>query len=133
MSVTRSLALGASLLLGSCGFKSSAPPAPTIRVIVGGTLIDGTGRPLIPNSLIVVENGKIVAAGAAKDLKMPENPIKTNAIGVYVTPSKMGGRLEYGAPADLFLVAGNPLDNPLVLTAPMRVMKAGEWTDANRK
>ncbi len=133
MSAIRSLALGAALLLGSCGFKNSAPAAPPAKVILGGTLIDGTGRPPIPNSLIVVENGKIVAAGAAKDLKIPENNIKTNSTGVYITPSQMGGRLEYGAPADLFLVAGNPLENPLVLGSPMRVMKAGEWMDGNRK
>lgn len=133
MRAIQSVALGTVLFLGACGFQKSAPAAPPAQVILGGTLIDGTGRPPIANSLIVVENGKIVAAGAAKDFKIPENNIKTNSTGVYITPSRMGGRLEVGAPADLFLVAGNPLENPLALGSPMRVMKAGEWMDGNRK
>ena len=138
MRATRPLALGPTLLLvpwllTSCGLKNSVAPSPPAKVILGGTLIDGTGRPPIPDSLVIVENGKVVAAGAAKDLKIPENHIKTNATGAYITPSKMGGRLETGAPADLFLVAGSPLENPMVLGNPMRVMKAGEWVDGNRK
>ena len=137
MRPTRPLALGTIFLvpwlLASCDMKNSAPSTPPSKVILGGTLIDGTGRPPIPDSLIIVENGKVVAAGAAKDLKIPENHVKTNATGAFVTPSRMGGRLEYGAPADLFLVAGSPLENPMVLGNPMRVMKAGEWVDGNRK
>lgn len=138
MRLTRPLALGPILLLVpwllvSCGLKNSESTTLRAKVILGGTLIDGTGRAPIPDSLIIVENGKVVAAGAAKDLKIPENHIKTNATGAYVTPSTMGGRLEYGAPADLFLVAGNPLENPMLLGNPMRVMKAGEWVDGNRK
>jgi imidazolonepropionase-like amidohydrolase len=106
------------------------PPA---KVIFGGTLIDGTGRPPIADALVVIEGGKVVLAGAAKELKSPENAQRTNASGLFITPIGMGARLEYGAPADLYLVQGNPLENPLILGNPMRVMKAGEWIDGAKR
>lgn len=124
---------GVLALLASCGNSTETPAKPPAKVIVGGTLIDGTGRPPIADSLIVIEKGKVVMAGSAKELKAPEGALRTNATGLYITPTYTGARLEFGASADLFLVQGNPIENPLVLMNPMRVMKAGEWTDAARK
>lgn len=133
MSLLRILLGGLLALLASCGNSEDTPAKPLPKVIVGGTLIDGTGRPPIPDALIVVENGKVKAAGAMKDLKVPEPATRTNATGLFITPTQTGARIEYDAPADLFLVQGNPIDNPMVLMNPMRVMKAGEWTDAARR
>ena len=127
------MALGAVLLLASCSLVSSDSAAPPPKAIVGGTLIDGTGRPPVPNAIVIIEENKITVARSSEGIKIPENAIQTNATGLFVTPSELGGRLEYGAPADLFLVQGNPLDNPLLLANPMRVMKSGEWLDANKK
>lgn len=126
------MVLGAVLLLASCSSDSPGEPAPP-KAIVGGTLIDGTGRPPIPDAVVVVQLGKIVVATSSKGYKIPDNAVKTNATGLYITPSQLGARLEYGAPADLYLVNGNPLDNPLLLSNPMRVMKTGEWLNANAK
>jgi imidazolonepropionase-like amidohydrolase len=133
MFVFRILLLSAILWLQSCSSTPSEGLPDPPKVIVGGTLIDGTGRPPIPDAIVIVELGKIVVATAANGIKIPENAIKTNAKGLYVTPSQTGARLEYGASADLFLLSGNPLDNPLILGNPMRVMKTGEWLDANKK
>ncbi len=133
MFALRILLPAAILCLQSCSFISSEGlPAPP-KAIVGGTLIDGSGRPPIPDALVVVELGKIVIATSSNGLKVPEDAVRTNARGLYITPSQSGARLEYGAPADLFLLSGNPLDNPLILGSPMRVMKTGEWLDANKK
>lgn len=82
---------------------------------------------------MLVELGKIVIATSSNGIKIPEKAVRTNAKGLYITPSQPGARLEYGAAADLFLLSGNPLDNPLILGSPMRVMKTGEWLDANKK
>ena len=133
MFVFRILLLSAILWLQSCSsMPSEGLPAPP-KVIVGGTLIDGTGRPPIADAIVIVELGKIVVATSSNGIKIPENAVKTNAKGLYITPSQTGARLEYGASADLFLLSGNPLDNPLILGSPMRVMKTGEWLDANKK
>lgn len=129
----RAMALGTMLLLASCSSESSNSVAAPPKAIVGGTLIDGTGRPPIPDAVVVVELGKVVVATSSKGYKIPDNAVRTNATGLYITPSQLGARLEYGAPADLYLVNGNPLDNPLLLSSPMRVMKTGEWLDASKK
>jgi imidazolonepropionase-like amidohydrolase len=129
----RAMALGAMLLLAACSSSSSDASKAPPKAIVGGTLIDGTGRPPIPNSLVVVEEGKILIATSASGIELPENAVRTNATGLFVTPSQLGGRLEFGAPADLYLLQGNPLENPLLLGNPMRVMKTGEWLDANKQ
>lgn len=129
----RVMVLGAMLLLAACSSSSDAPPTAPPKAIVGGTLIDGTGRPPVTDAVVIVEEGKIVVATAASGLKIPENAVRTNAAGLFITPSQLGGRLEYGAPADLYLVQGNPLENPLLLGNPMRVMKTGEWLDANKQ
>ncbi|MBM3760402.1 MAG: hypothetical protein FJW36_09170 [Acidobacteria bacterium] len=128
----RAMALGAILLLASCSSDSVGVAAPP-KAIVGATLIDGTGRPPIPDAVVVVELGKVVVATSSKGYTIPANAIKTNATGLYITPAQVGARLEYGAPADLYLINGNPLDNPLLLSSPMRVMKTGEWLNANPK
>lgn len=129
----RCLALGALLvLLTSCSALNPEASADPPKVIIGGTLIDGTGRPPVENSIVIVELGKIVVATASEGVKIPENAQRINASGLFITPSNLGARLEYGAPADLFLVSGNPLDNPLLLASPMRVMKTGEWLNANQ-
>ncbi len=130
----RALGLSAILLLVSCGTTAyDSRPAPPPKAIIGGTLIDGTGRPPIPDALVLVELGNVVIASSSKGLKIPENAIRTNATGLFIVPTQMGARLEYGASADLFLLSGNPLENPLLLASPMRVMRSGEWMDANKK
>lgn len=95
--------------------------------------MDGTGRPPIPDALVIVELGKIVIASSSTGHKIPSNAVRTNATGLFITPSQAGARLEYGAPADLFLLSSSPLENPLVLASPMRVMRTGEWLDANKR
>ena len=128
----RAFTVGAFLLLTSCNSMNPDPPPPP-KAILGGTLIDGTGRPPIPNSVVVVELGKIVVATSSQGYKIPDNAVRTNASGLFITPIGLSARLEYGAPADLYLIQGNPLENPLALASPMRVMKTGEWLDADKK
>lgn len=114
----------------SCSSEPAAPPAPPPIAIVGATLIDGTPKPPLPNSAVIVRNGKIDAIGPQSNVQIPPDAQRTNAIGLYLTPGKGGLVLAPGAEADIFLLNGNPLDNPQLLGSPVRSMKAGAWTDA---
>jgi imidazolonepropionase-like amidohydrolase len=116
--------------LFSCSSESAPPPKAAAKVIVGGTLIDGTPRPHTPNAVIVVADGKIIAAGPESSVTIPEGAERTNASGLYVTPGRGGLIIAPGAEADLLLVGGNPIENPDLLGSPMRRMQAGQWTDA---
>lgn len=43
-------------------------------VIQGGTLIDGTGSPPLPDSVIVIEGDRILSAGRAAEIETPNGP-----------------------------------------------------------
>jgi imidazolonepropionase-like amidohydrolase len=136
MSVLKRVRLGLAgwaltVLIGCSSEPTAPPPAPTY-VIVGATLIDGTPKPPQPNSAVMVREGKIVAIGKQGSFEIPAEAQRTNATGLYLTPGRGGLILAVGADADLFLVNGNPLDNPSLLGTPMRTMKAGAWTDVPR-
>jgi len=60
------------------------PPPP--RAIVGGTLIDGTGRPPVPDSVVVIRNGEIDCAGNRDECQVPDNVEVLDASGKWITP-----------------------------------------------
>lgn len=54
--------------------------------LVGATLIDGTGREPIPNATVVVENGRIVAAGASTSTTVPAGARRIDVSGKTIVP-----------------------------------------------
>ncbi|HEY2114855.1 MAG TPA: amidohydrolase family protein [Candidatus Angelobacter sp.] len=73
----------ANLAKVAAGF--TAQPA-SVTAIVGGRLIDGTGRPAIENAVVILKNGKIVAAGPASSTAVPEGAQVVDAHGKSVLP-----------------------------------------------
>jgi imidazolonepropionase-like amidohydrolase len=63
---------------------SSEPAA--VTAIMGGRLIDGTGRPPIEDSVVVLRGGKIVAAGPAASVPIPRGAEFVDAKGKSVLP-----------------------------------------------
>ena len=55
-------------------------------VIIGGTLIDGTGKLPIESSAVVTVGSKIVEAGPAGDVKIPKDAEVVDAKGKTVMP-----------------------------------------------
>ena len=58
----------------------------TTRAFTGVRLIDGTDRPPIPNATIVVQNGRIVAAGPAARVRVPAGAERVALDGKVVIP-----------------------------------------------
>lgn len=54
--------------------------------IVGGTLIDGMGGDPVRSSVVLVENGKVVAAGSEKSVAIPANAKRLDASGRTILP-----------------------------------------------
>ena len=54
--------------------------------IVGATLIDGTGREPVPDSVIVIEGTRITAVGPRSQVMIPAGAQVVDATGKYVTP-----------------------------------------------
>jgi len=62
--------------------------------IKGATLIDGTGRAPVENSVIVIENGRFKAVGTASAVACPDGAEAIDVGGKTVLPGFMDGHRE---------------------------------------
>jgi hypothetical protein len=76
--------------------------------IVGATLVDGTGKPAVADSAVVVENGRIVAAGPRASVKVPSEAAIFDATGKTLLPGlwDMHAHFEQVEWGPIYLAAG---------------------------
>ncbi len=76
--------------------------------IVGATLIDGTGKPTVPDAVVVVNNGRIVAAGPRASVKIPAGATRFDAKGKTLLPGlwDMHAHFEQVEWGPIYLAAG---------------------------
>jgi len=76
--------------------------------VVGGTLIDGTGAPAVPDSAVVIHNGRIVAAGPRSKVKIPKHAQIIDAHGKTILPGlwDMHAHFEQVEWGPIYLAAG---------------------------
>src|SRR5438874_13525781 len=68
----------------------AAPAAAQTFAITGGTVALGDGSQPIPNGMVIVRNGRIVAAGDVR-MKLPAGTQVIDATGKWVTPGIVAG------------------------------------------
>ncbi|WP_419210954.1 amidohydrolase family protein [Maribacter sp. X9] len=78
----KTLLLIVSITLGYTGVSQEK----NIKALVGGTLIDGFGSDPIKNSVIIVEDDKIIAVGNKDNTSIPENAEIISTEGMSVLP-----------------------------------------------
>jgi len=61
-------------------------PGPGATALVGATLVDGTGAPAIPDSVVLVKDGKILAAGPREKIKIPKSARTIDVRGKTIVP-----------------------------------------------
>ncbi|HEX3251338.1 MAG TPA: amidohydrolase family protein, partial [Pyrinomonadaceae bacterium] len=66
--------------------KVAQPPASSVIAIVGATLIDGRGGPVVPDSVVVVRGDRIVAVGKQGVVKVPTGAEVFDAKGLALLP-----------------------------------------------
>jgi imidazolonepropionase-like amidohydrolase len=113
-----------AMFAGAC----ADPHAYDVKAIVGATLIDGNNPP-ITHSVILVSDGRIVAAGPQQSTPIPPGSEKVNGLGKFVVAADRGSRLQPGAPADLLLLSANPMESLANYEKVERRMIAGKWVD----
>jgi imidazolonepropionase-like amidohydrolase len=72
------------------------PPPP--RALVGGTLVDGTGRPPVSDAVVLVSNGKIDCAGPRSACPVPPDldlTEVTDAKGLWITPGLIDAHVHF--------------------------------------
>ena len=79
-----------------------------VFAFTGATLIDGTGKPPIPNATIVTRDGKIAAAGPAGKVKIPAAAQRIDVSGKYIIPGlwDMHAHYEQVEWGPIYLAAG---------------------------
>jgi imidazolonepropionase-like amidohydrolase len=80
------LAVLAAGVLTKAAAPHAQPPASTTRVFTGARLIDGTGRPPITNGILIVRDGRIVAAGSPASIQAPAGAERISLDGKTVIP-----------------------------------------------
>ncbi len=79
-----------------------------ILALVGGTLIDGTGKDPVSDSIVVIAKGQIVAAGPRKEVKIPRGAMRIDARGKTILPGlwDMHAHFEQVEWGPIYLAAG---------------------------
>ena len=76
--------------------QSSA--APSVIVIEGGTLIDGTGASALSGTRILIEDGRIQEIGQPGELNIPAGARVIEAAGKYIIPGLIDSHVHYDMP-----------------------------------
>jgi hypothetical protein len=104
------------LVIAALSLSACTPPnASGVKVIVGAKLVM-PGHDPIDYSVVVIENGKITAAGPQAIVPVPKGSAITKGIGMTLEPD--GDSIEPGHAADLILKG-----------ATERKMHNGEWVN----
>lgn len=76
--------------------------------LVGGTLVDGTGRPAVPDATVIVRGGRIAAAGPGSRVRVPRGMAIVDVRGRTVMPGlwDMHAHVEQVDWGPLYLAAG---------------------------
>jgi imidazolonepropionase-like amidohydrolase len=54
--------------------------------LIGGTVIDGTGRPAIPNSIVLVTHDRLTCVGTVAQCPVPSGATRVDVAGRFITP-----------------------------------------------
>ncbi len=65
------------------------------RAFVGATLIDGTGRPAVRDSVVLVSGGRIACAGARAACPIPDGVAVTDLKGLWMTPGLIDAHVHF--------------------------------------
>jgi imidazolonepropionase-like amidohydrolase len=82
--------------LGAAALFGGEAQAQTL-VLQGGTLIDGTGRPPIENSVIVIDNGRFTAIGRRGEVAVPAGAQVVDTTGKHILPGFIDGHCHWEA------------------------------------
>jgi N-acetylglucosamine-6-phosphate deacetylase len=102
-------------------FSACAPEPSDVKVIVGATLVDSSGKHAMDHAVIVVEGSTIRAVGPQATVPIPAGSQKIDGAGKTVAPREGDGVIAAGNAANLVLMSDGKVE---------RTMVNGEWADS---
>src|SRR5690554_2701474 len=82
------------ILLFSCNKPEAVDSSYT--AFTGGTLIDGSGSAPIANGILLIQEGRVVAAGTADEVDIPEGAVIKDVSGKTIMPGIINGHGHVG-------------------------------------
>jgi hypothetical protein len=73
--------------------QPGTPPPP--RALVGATLVDGTGGPPVPDSVVLLRGGKIDCAGVRSTCPIPDGVEILDLAGRWITPGLIDSHVHF--------------------------------------
>jgi cytosine/adenosine deaminase-related metal-dependent hydrolase len=73
----------------------STPVAAQSVAFVGGTIIDGTGRPAIASGVLVVSGNKLACVGTASQCQIPAGAQRVDVAGRFITPGLVDAHVHF--------------------------------------
>jgi len=75
--------------------RESSPDESSCTVLIGATLIDGTGRPALVDSAIIVDGNRIKEVGSKDQIEIPEKATIMDLTGKTMIPGFIDSHLHY--------------------------------------
>jgi imidazolonepropionase-like amidohydrolase len=99
-----------------------------VLVIQGGSLIDGTGRPPVENSIVIIEAGRFARVGRSVEIPVPPDAEVIDVSGLTVLPGFIDGHghLE-DFHGELYLHLG------ITTCVTINIFQDGPWTRAQKR
>jgi imidazolonepropionase-like amidohydrolase len=85
----RLAAIAAVLLL------TTSRAAAQTAALVGGTVIDGSGKPGIPNAVVVVTRDRLACVGTAEQCPVPRGATRVDVTGRFLTPGLVDAHVHF--------------------------------------
>jgi imidazolonepropionase-like amidohydrolase len=64
--------------------------------LVGGTVIDGTGKPAIPNAVVLVAGDRLACVGSREQCEVPSGATRVDVTGRFLTPGLVDAHVHLG-------------------------------------
>ncbi|HUX06991.1 MAG TPA: amidohydrolase family protein [Acidobacteriota bacterium] len=90
----------AALIFAVSTFPALARDEEKVIALVGGTLIDGTGAPPVPDAIVIIKGERIAAVGRGDELQIPEEAEKIDVAGKWVLPGFIDLHVHSACPRD---------------------------------
>ena len=90
------------LILASVTVSAQAQRRNATLIINGGTLIDGTGAPPVPDAAVVVSGNRIAEAGPSSKIKVSKNTKTIDARGKWIIPGLIDAHVHFFQSSDLY-------------------------------
>ena len=86
--------------LAACGGSAAPSAEPADLAIIGAQLIDGTGGDPVADSVILIDDGRVRAAGPSDAVDVPDGTEVVDATGKTVIPGFVDLHAHYGGPVE---------------------------------